>query len=72
MNGDSFKFYRAQPIPMVNVIFSYPTGWDGFKLVSDGADFYNKPIVAAETLTTFSPAGLYQKYVMGFVRVPQQ
>ncbi|SOD99284.1 glycosyl hydrolase [Spirosoma fluviale] len=57
MNGDPFKFYRAQPIPMVDVIFSYPTGRDGFKLVSDGADFYDKPIVAAETFNTFSPAG---------------
>ena len=57
MNGDPFKFYRAQPIPLVDVIFAYPTGRDGFKLVSDGADYYDKPIVAAETFSSFSPPG---------------
>ena len=57
MNGDAFKFYKAQPIPMVDVIFSYPTGRDGFKLVSDGADYYDKPVVAAETFSSFSPPG---------------
>ncbi len=57
MNGDPFKFYRAQPIPLVDVIFSYPTGRDGFKLISDGADYYDKPIVAAETFSLFSPPG---------------
>lgn len=62
MNGDPFKFYRAQPIPMVDVIFAYPTGRDGFKLISDGADFYDKPIVAAETFNSFAPAGLKAGY----------
>jgi len=57
MNGDPFKFYRAQPIPLVDVIFAYPTGRDGFKLISDGADFYDKPIVVAETFSSFSPPG---------------
>jgi hypothetical protein len=75
MNGDPFKFYRAQPIPMVDVIFSYPTGRDGFKLVSDGADFYDKPIVAAETFSSFSPPGkkagyrrLMELYIRGVNR----
>lgn len=76
MNGDPFKFYRAQPIPMVDVIFSYPTGRDGFKLVSDGASFYDKPIVAAETFSSFSPPGrasgyrrLMELYVRGINRL---
>ena len=75
MNGDPFKFYRAQPIPMVDVIFSYPTGRDGFKLVSDGADYYDKPIVAAETFSSFSPPGkkagyrrLMELYIRGINR----
>jgi hypothetical protein len=62
MNGDPFKFYRAQPIPLVDVIFAYPTGRDGFKLVSDGADFYDKPIVVAETFSSFSPPGKIAGY----------
>jgi hypothetical protein len=76
MNGDPFKFYRAQPVPMVDVIFTYPTGRDGFKLVSDGADYYDKPIVAAETFNSFSPAGqtdgyrrLMELYVRGINRL---
>ena len=76
MNGDPFKFYRAQPIPMVDVIFSYPTGRDGFKLISDGANYYDKPIVAAETFSSFSPPGetegyrrLMELYVRGINRL---
>jgi hypothetical protein len=76
MNGDPFKFYRAQPVPMVDVIFTYPTGRDGFKLVSDGADYYDKPIVAAETFNSFSPAGhidgyrrLMELYIRGINRL---
>jgi hypothetical protein len=76
MNGDPFKFYRAQPIPMVDVIFSYPTGRDGFKLISDGANYYDKPIVAAETFSPFSPPGekegyrrLMELYVRGINRL---
>ncbi len=76
MNGDPFKFYRAQPIPMVDVIFSYPTGRDGFKLISDGANYYDKPIVAAETFSSFSPPGekegyrrLMELYIRGINRL---
>jgi hypothetical protein len=76
MNGDPFKFYRAQSIPMVDVIFSYPTGRDGFKLISDGANYYDKPIVAAETFSSFSPPGekegyrrLMELYVRGINRL---
>ncbi len=76
MNGDPFKFYRAQQIPMVDVIFSYPTGRVGFKLISSGADYYDKPIVAAETFSSFSPPGqpagyrrLMELYVRGVNRL---
>jgi hypothetical protein len=76
MNGDPFKYYRAQPIPMADVIFSYPGGRDGFKLISDGADYYDKPIVAAETFNSFSPAGqtagyrrLMELYIRGINRL---
>ena len=76
MNGDPFKFYRAQPVPMVDVIFAYPTGRDGFKLISDGADYYDKTIVAAETFSSFSPPGqtagyrrLMELYVRGINRL---
>lgn len=76
MNGDPFKFYRAQPIPMVDVIFGYPTGRDGFKLISNGADYYDKPIVAAETFSSFSPPGetagyrrLMELYIRGINRL---
>lgn len=62
MNGDPFKFYRAQPIPMADVIFGYPHGRDGFKLISDGADLYDKPIVAAESFGPFAPAGQVEAY----------
>ncbi len=62
MNGDPFKFYRAQPIPMVDVIGGYPFGRDGFKLIGDGADLYDKPVVAAETFGLFSPAGKVEGY----------
>jgi len=62
MCGDPFKFYRAQPIPMVDVIFNYPFGHDGLKLVSDGGDLYDKPIVAAETGSMFVPGGTTMGY----------
>jgi hypothetical protein len=62
MNGDPFKFYRAQPIPMADVIFGYPYGRDGFKLISDGADLYDKAVVAAETFGPFAPAGQVEGY----------
>jgi len=62
MCGDPFKFYRAQPIPMVDVIFNYPFGRDGFKLVSDGGDLYDKPIVSAEIFPPFVPGGTTMGY----------
>ncbi len=76
MNGDPFKYYKDIPVPLVDVIFAYPTGRDGFKLISDGAAFYDKPVVAGETFNSFSPAGktagyrrLMELYVRGVNRL---
>ncbi len=76
MNADPFKFYRAQHVPMADVIFGYPHGREGFKLISDGADYYDKPIVAAETFEPFAPGGqkagyrrLMELYVHGINRL---
>jgi hypothetical protein len=76
MNADPFKFYRAQPIPMADVIFAYPLGREGFKLIADGAEYYDKPIVAAETFEPFAPGGqtagyrrLMELYVHGINRL---
>lgn len=62
MNADPFKFYRAQPIPLADVIFDYPHGRPGFKVISDGGDYYDKPVIAAETFNTFVPGGLKDGY----------
>lgn len=76
MNGDPFIYYRDIDVPLADVIFAYPLGRDGFKLISDGADFYDKPVVAAETFNSFSPAGhkagyrrLMELYVRGINRL---
>ncbi len=48
MNGDIVKYYRHQDIPLMDLIFSYTHGRDGFKLISSSANMYDKPVVAAE------------------------
>jgi hypothetical protein len=48
MNGDIFKFYRYQHIPLMDLIFYYGHGREGYKLVSSAANTYDKPVVAAE------------------------
>jgi hypothetical protein len=48
MNGDILKYYRYQHIPLMDLIFSYNHGREGFKLVSSAANLYDKPVVAAE------------------------
>jgi len=48
MNGDIFKFYRHQHIPLADLIIGYGYGRDGFKLISSTADYYDKPITATE------------------------
>lgn len=76
MGGDPFLFYKHVDVPLADVIFSYPTGRDGFKLISDGAEFYDKPIVAAEVFNSFAPAGermgykrIMELYVRGINRM---
>jgi hypothetical protein len=75
-SGDPFKYYRAQPIPLADVIYGYPFGREGFKLISDVGDLYDKPIVAAETFGGFAPEGLpagYRRlmelYIRGITRL---
>src|SRR5579871_133597 len=48
MNGDILKYYRYQHIPLMDLIFSYTHGREGFKLISSAANLYDKPVVAAE------------------------
>lgn len=68
MNGDPFKFYRAQPIPMIDVIFVYGFGRDGFKLTTSAADSMDKPIVAAEQFTTCGTPTGYKRAMDSFAR----
>jgi len=68
MNGDPFKFYAAQPIPMIDVIFDYGFGRDGFKLVTSAADTLDKPIVLAEQFTTCGTTRGYKRAMDSFVR----
>lgn len=72
MNGDPFKFYRAQPIPMVDVIFGRGFGRDGYKLISSAADLYDKPVVAAESFnntgTTIGCGKMMELFVRGINR----
>jgi hypothetical protein len=48
MNGDILKYYRYQHIPLMDLIFSYNHGREGFKLISSAGNLYDKPVVAAE------------------------
>jgi alpha-L-rhamnosidase len=68
MNGDPFKFYRAQPVPMVDVIFGRGFGRDGYKLISSEADLDDKPVVAAETFNTTGNSLGYGKMMELYVR----
>jgi hypothetical protein len=68
MDGDPFKFYRAQPVPMVDVIFGHGFGRDGFKLISSAADAADKPIVAAETIASGAHLMGYRRTIELFVR----
>jgi hypothetical protein len=48
MNADIFKFYRHQHIPLMDLIFFYGHGREGYKLVSSAANLYDKPVVGCE------------------------
>jgi hypothetical protein len=68
MNGDPFKFYRAQPIPMIDVIFTYGFGRDGYKLTTSAAESQDKPMVAAEQFTTCGTPTGYKRAMDSLVR----
>jgi hypothetical protein len=68
MNGDPFKFYRAQPVPMIDVIFRYGFGRDGYKLTTSAADAMDKPVVAAEQFTTCGTRTGYKRAMDSFAR----
>ena len=68
MNGDPFKFYRAQPVPMIDVIFLYGFGRDGFKLTTSAADAMDKPVVVAEQFTTGGTPTGYRRAMDSLVR----
>ncbi|HEV7680316.1 MAG TPA: hypothetical protein VGQ42_17280 [Candidatus Dormibacteraeota bacterium] len=68
MCADPFVFYRAQPIPMIDVIFKYGFGRDGFKLTTSAADTLDKPVVLAEQFTTGSTTTGYRRAMDSLVR----
>jgi hypothetical protein len=68
MNGDPFAFYRAQPIPMIDVIYKYGFGRNGFKLTTSAADTLDKPVVLAEQFTTRGTTMGYRRSMDSFVR----
>jgi hypothetical protein len=68
MDGDPFKYFRAQPIPMAD---SLDYGRPGFKLIGDSGDLYDKPVVASETFNGFQPAAQpkgYRKLMELYIR----
>ena len=68
MCADPFVFYRAQPIPMIDVIFRYGFGRDGFKLTTSAADALDKPVVLAEQFTTGATTTGYRRAMDSLVR----
>ena len=56
-NGDILKYYRHVQIPLLDAIFFYGRGINGFKQVSSAADLGDKPLVGAELCGAF-PAGM--------------
>ena len=68
MNADPFKFYRAQPVPMIDVIFLYGFGRDGYKLTTSAADAMDKPMVIAEQFTTCGTRTGYKRAMDSLVR----
>jgi hypothetical protein len=68
MCADPFVFYRAQPVPMIDVIFKYGFGRDGFKLTTSAADALDKPVVLAEQFTTGGTTTGYRRAMDSLVR----
>ncbi len=52
--GDVLKFYRHPQIPLLDVIFYYGHGRDGYKQITSAADIGDKGIVGAELNGAFS------------------
>ncbi|WP_160150015.1 glycosyl hydrolase [Parabacteroides sp. Marseille-P3160] len=53
-HGDILKYYRYAQIPLLDAIFYYGRGLNGFKQVSSAADLGDKPLVGAELCGAFS------------------
>ncbi len=58
MNADILKYYRYQHIPLMDLIFYYGHGREGYKLISSSGNLYDKPVVAAEI---YGAIGLFGK-----------
>jgi hypothetical protein len=52
--GDAIKFYKHAQRPLVDVIFGYGQGRDGFKLSSSAAFLYDRPLLQCETYGAFN------------------
>lgn len=52
--GDILKFYRHADIPLLDVIFHYGRGRNGYKQVSSAADLDDKGLVGAELCGAFA------------------
>lgn len=68
MNGDPFKFYSHQAIPMVDVIFGHGFGREGFKLVSSVSEARDLPITAAETFSADGSIMGYRRLIELYTR----
>lgn len=56
-NGDILKYYRHVQIPLLDAIFYYGRGLNGYKQISSAADIGDKPEVGAELCGAF-PANM--------------
>lgn len=52
-HGDILKYYRYAHIPLLDAIFYYGRGLNGFKQISSAADLGDKPVVGAELCGAF-------------------
>lgn len=52
-HGDILKYYRHVQIPLMDAIFFYGRGLNGFKQISSAADLGDKPLVGAELCGAF-------------------
>ena len=53
--GDVLKFYRHVDIPLLDVIFHYGHGRDGYKQITSAADRMDKGVVGGELNAAFPP-----------------